>query len=110
MRTIIVVALAACTPYSISGPTTPAMAAFGASRIDVATVCVIRSSPWARAVTFIVHDGATLVGATKGDSYFCYEAEPGTHDIVSDTFDSTDHPGRARATGCSRITTTTSVR
>ena len=45
-------------------------------------------------MTFVVHDNQTLVGATKGDSYFCYEAEPGAHVIVSDTFDSTDHPGR----------------
>jgi hypothetical protein len=89
---------AACSPYSISGPTTPAIDAFGPAHTDVATVCMIRSSPWARAVTFIVHDNQTLVGATKGDSYFCYEAEPGAHEIVSDTFDSTDTPGRIRAT------------
>lgn len=86
--------VASCTPYSISGPTTPPVSAFGPARTDVGTVCVIRSSPWARAVTFIVHDNQQLVGATKGDSYFCYEAEPGQHVIVSDTFDSTDHPGR----------------
>ncbi len=83
--------LAACSPYSISGPTTPPPVA---AQADVGTICVIRSSPFARAVTFIVHDNQTLVGATKGDSYFCYEAEPGDHVIVSDTFDSTDHPGR----------------
>ncbi|HVK82658.1 MAG TPA: hypothetical protein VM513_01055 [Kofleriaceae bacterium] len=88
------VLLAACTPYSISGPRAPAIAAFGPSASDVGTVCVIRSSSWSRAVTFIVHDIQQLVGATKGDSYFCYEAEPGDHVIVSDTFDSVDHPGR----------------
>ncbi len=87
-------AMAACSPYSISGGTTPRMQAFGPSRADVGTVCVIRSSTWARAVTFVLHDNGTLVGAAKGDSYFCYEAEPGEHEIVSDTFDSTDHPGR----------------
>jgi len=85
------IVLAACTPYSISGPVTPPAAV---GHTGVATVCVVRSSPWARAVTFVVHDNQTLVGATKGDSYFCYEAAPGTHEIVSDTFDSTDHPGR----------------
>ncbi len=88
--------LAACSPYSISGATMPPISAFGPVRPEVATVCVIRSSPWARAVTFIIHDNQTIVGATKGDSYFCYEAEPGTHVIVSDTFDSTDHPGRTQ--------------
>lgn len=91
-----VLLLAACSPYSISGPTTPPISAFGPTRADVGTVCVIRSSPWARAVTFIVHDNQTIVGATKGDSYFCYEAQPGEHVIVSDTFDSTDHPGRTQ--------------
>ncbi len=94
MRTLALLALAACSPYSTSGSTTPAIPAFGPARPDVATICVIRSSPYARAVTFIVHDNQTLVGATKGDSYFCYEAEPGDHVIVSDTFDSVDNPGR----------------
>lgn len=87
-------ALAACSPYSISGATQPALMPFGSARAEVATVCVIRSSAMAQAVTFVVHDNATLVGATRGHSYFCYEAEPGEHDIVSQTFDSTDTPGR----------------
>jgi hypothetical protein len=93
-RLALVAVVAACSPYSISGGTTPAMMAFGPSRPEVGTVCVIRSSVMARAVTFVVHDNGTLVGATKGDSYFCYEAAPGEHGIVSDTFDSTDHVGR----------------
>ncbi len=90
----IAAAACSCSPYSISGATTPTMMAFGPSRAEVGTVCVIRSSTWARAVTFVVHDNQTLVGATKGNSYFCYEAAPGEHEIVSDTFDSADHPGR----------------
>ena len=90
----LVITMAACSPYSISGGTTPTMTAFGAARPEVGTVCVIRASTWARGVTFVVHDNGALVGATKGDSYFCYEAAPGEHEIVSDTFDSTDHPGR----------------
>lgn len=93
-RLAVAAVLAGCSPYSISGGTTPAMLAFGPARADVGTVCVIRSSAFARAVTFVVHDNGTLVGATKGESYFCYEAAPGVHEIVSDTFDSTDHPGR----------------
>ena len=85
---------AACSPYSISGGVQAPIAATGTARPDAGTVCVIRSSPWARAVTFVVHDNQTLVGATKGRSYFCYEAEVGPHTIVSDTFDSTDHSGK----------------
>lgn len=90
-----VLVAAACSPYSISSATQPRMAAFGAARAEVGTVCVIRSSTFAQAVTFVVHDNSTLVGATKGDSYFCYEAGVGAHAIVSDTFDGADHPGRA---------------
>jgi len=91
------VVMAACSPYSISGPTAPTVAAFGPAPTDVATICVVRSSVFAHAVTFVVHDNQTLVGATKGDSYFCYEAEPGEHVIVSDTFDPVDTPGRIHA-------------
>lgn len=90
--------LAACSPYSISGATQPNAVAFGPTRPDAGAVCVVRSSAFARGVTFIVHDNQTLVGATKGHSHFCYEAEPGEHEIVSQTFDSTDHPGRTRIT------------
>lgn len=76
----IAAAACSCSPYSISGATTPTMMAFGPSRAqEVGTVCVIRWSTWARAVTFVVHDNQTLVGATKGNSYFCYEAAPGEH-------------------------------
>lgn len=87
---------AACSPYSMSGGVQAPIAATGPARPDAGTVCVIRSSVFAQAVTFVVHDNQTLVGATKGHSYFCYEAEVGQHTIVSDTFDSTDHPGLIR--------------
>jgi hypothetical protein len=97
MRLAVAALLAgACSPYSISGSTRPTLPAFGPARAEVGTVCVIRSSMWAQAVTFIVHDNQRLVGATKGHSYFCYEAEPGVHAVVSDTFDSVDHPGRTQ--------------
>ncbi len=89
--------VAACSPYSIGGATQPVLTPFGPGRGEVATVCVIRSSMTAQAVTFVVHDNRTVVGATKGHSYFCYEAEPGEHEIVSQTFDSTDTPGQTRA-------------
>ena len=88
------VLLTGCSPYSLGGATTPPLGAFGPSRADAGTVCVVRSSPWAQAVTFVVHDNQTLVGATRGESYFCYEAEPGEHVIVSDTFDSVDRPAK----------------
>jgi hypothetical protein len=97
MRTVaLALILAGCSPYSLGGSTTAPISAFGPARADVGTICVIRSSTLAQAVTFIVHDNQQLVGGTRGHSYFCYEAEAGPHDIVSDTFDSTDSPGRTR--------------
>jgi hypothetical protein len=36
----------------------------------------------AQAVTFPVHDGSMLVGATRGPGHFCYFAEPGRHAIA----------------------------
>jgi hypothetical protein len=47
------------------------------------------------AVTFVVHDNAQLVGATKAESWFCYLAEPGSHRIVSTTGDAIDEDGTA---------------
>ncbi len=81
---------------SLTEPKTPPIAAFGpAPRTDVATVCVIRPSHLAVAVTFVVPDDRQLVGATRGESWFCYFAEPGHHHIVSSTGDSTDRDGEA---------------
>lgn len=87
-------AAVACTPYSVAHTNTPPVAAFGPSPAGVGTVCVIRPAVLAGAVTLVVHDNEQLVGATKGASYFCYVAAPGHHQLVSDTFDSTDRPGR----------------
>lgn len=88
--------LAACSPYSLREVDAPPLQAFGPSpRTDVATVCVIRPSHFAVGVTFVVHDNGQLVGATRGESYFCYEAEPGAHRIASSTGDSIDKPGSA---------------
>jgi hypothetical protein len=100
MRTRSIAALAvlaplaflSCSPYAVGTAAAPPLTAFGPSVDDVATICVILPSHWAHAVTFVVHDNEQLVGATKGESYFCYTAEPGSHLIVSETFDSTDHP------------------
>ena len=48
---------------------------------DFARVCVIRTSHLAQAVTFSTLDNGTLVGATKGPTFFCYKAEPGEHTL-----------------------------
>jgi hypothetical protein len=56
---------------------------------------VVRPSHLAVEVTFVVHDNGQLVGATRAESYFCYEAAPGEHAIVSSTGDPLDKDGTA---------------
>jgi hypothetical protein len=90
--------LLGCSPYSLAAPPSVPLAAFGPARTDVATVCVIRPSHWALAVTFVVRDDGQLVGATRGESYFCYFAQPGDHSIVSSTGDGVDWDGHAALT------------
>jgi hypothetical protein len=75
-------------------PNEAPIAAFGPASTHAATVCVVRPSHWGLAVTFVVHDDSTLVGATKGESYFCYLAEAGPHRIVSNRADSTEDFGQ----------------
>jgi hypothetical protein len=82
--------LLGCSSYTLAQPTQPPIEAFGPSSSHAATVCVIRPSHWDLTATFVVHDDAQLVGATRGESYFCYLAEPGPHRIVSARSDSPD--------------------
>jgi hypothetical protein len=88
--------LSGCSAYSLAEPKAPPVAAFGpALRAETATVCVVRPSHFAVAVTFVVRDNGQLVGATRGESYFCYEAQPGRHAIASSTGDPIDADGEA---------------
>lgn len=83
---VVAVTLAgACSPYSLGAPPeNPALVTqpFTPYVDGVASVCVIRTSRLALAVTFVVHDNDVLVGATRGPGWFCYRAEPGAHHIV----------------------------
>lgn len=85
MRTLVLVALGAtlvaCSSYGIAPPKQPVLHPFhDIAKEDFARVCVIRTNGYyARAVTFVTHDNGVLVGATKGGTYFCYQAEPGRH-------------------------------
>ncbi len=80
--------LAACTSYTLAQPTEAPISAFGPAATKAATVCVIRPSHWHLQTTFVVRDDGQLVGATQGESYFCYLAEPGPHRIVAMPSDS----------------------
>lgn len=48
------------------------------------SVCVVREAGEHDDATVPVWDNGRLVGATTGASYFCYPAEPGKHEIVSE--------------------------
>lgn len=76
----IAVLLPACAPEPEGAPA-PRTAAVGR---DVAEVCVLRPEPTASTTTFQVRDNGRLVGATRGESYFCYLAATGRHQITGD--------------------------
>lgn len=75
-------ALSACSSYATAEPRTPVVVPDTPVPQDVARVCVVRTSPLARAVAFPTRDNGVLVGATRGPTYFCYHAAPGAHDLV----------------------------
>ena len=49
----------------------------------VATICVVRPHIAGALVPILVRDDGALVGATRGEGYFCYFAEPGHHEITT---------------------------
>lgn len=73
---------AGCATYALAAPSEPPIAPFGPATRQAATVCVIRPSHWSLTTTFVVHDDAQLVGGLRGESYFCYYAQPGPHRIM----------------------------
>jgi len=77
--------LIACSPYQIGPPPADPLAVtrpFTPYLDGMASICVIRTSRLAMAVTFVVHDNDLLVGATRGPTWFCWRAEPGHHRIA----------------------------
>ncbi|HEX8795499.1 MAG TPA: hypothetical protein VF765_31330 [Polyangiaceae bacterium] len=73
---------AGCATYALAAPSEPPIAPFGPAPRQAATVCVIRPSHWSLTATYVVHDDGQLVGGLKGESYFCYFAQPGPHRIA----------------------------
>lgn len=77
--------LLACSPYTLGDPPqNPDLATrpFTPYLDSMASVCIVRTTRLAQAVTFVVHDNEVLVGATRGASYFCYRAQPGRHHVI----------------------------
>ncbi len=84
-------ALCACTGYSVTTTRTPPVHAFAQPPADHATICVFRPHGIGAAVVTPVTDNSTLVGATEGQGYFCYLAEPGEHTVqANDSFEKLD--------------------
>ena len=82
---VTLLALPACSPYQIGPPPADPLSVtrpFTPYLDGMATVCVIRTSRLAVAVTFVVHDNDLLVGATRGPTWFCWRAGPGHHRIT----------------------------
>ncbi len=84
MRVLAIALLVGCGGYGFVEPKTPPIQPFAAPPSDLAQICVLRPHILAGAVTFAVRDNGKLVGATRGASYFCYFAMPGTHQITSE--------------------------
>jgi hypothetical protein len=82
---LLVASFAACGGAACGGaraiPREPAD--LGALPNGVARVCVIRPDRIAADVTMEIRDNGRLVGATRGTTFFCYLAAPGSHQITS---------------------------
>jgi hypothetical protein len=83
----LVVAGGGCSRYWTGRPVAPPIDALGRPPAGLGQLCVVRPYWGASAVTLVVRDNGNLVGATHGPSYFCYFAEPGHHQIVSEVSD-----------------------
>lgn len=84
---LFLVAASGCSRYWVGRPTAPPIDALGRPPTGLGQLCVVRPYWGATAVTLVVRDNGTIVGATHGPSYFCYFAEPGAHRIVSEVSD-----------------------
>lgn len=81
LTTTAILLFAGCSSWKLAPADPPPPVAQDDS---VARICVLRSSSMAWAVTFPVRDNGSLVGATRGPSYFCYAAEEGRHHITTE--------------------------
>ncbi len=79
-----------CSSYGVVRVEQPVKPPFRNALVEEAEVCVLRSHNLAAAIDVfglmftVVRDNGTLVGATAKATYFCYDAAPGKHVIVSD--------------------------
>jgi hypothetical protein len=74
-----------CSAYRVAQPKQAVLHPFAPIPKDFARVCAIRTELYAAQLAFPTYDNGTLVGVTKGATFFCYEAEPGAHTIRVDS-------------------------
>ena len=74
-----------CSSYRVSQPNTAVLHPFAPIPKEFARVCAIRTEVYAAQLAFPTYDNGTLVGVTKGATFFCYQAEPGDHTIRVDS-------------------------
>jgi len=77
-------AATACGGYGVKRADNPPLQAFAAPPEGASLICMFRGHGPGVSVITPVADNRRLVGATKGASYFCYDAEPGEHVLEVD--------------------------
>ena len=82
---LLAVAAGGCSPYRVSEPSQAVLHPFAPIPQEFARVCAIRTELFAAQLAFPTYDNGTLVGVTKGATFFCYKAEPGEHTIRIDS-------------------------
>lgn len=86
---LICLAPVGCSSLRLVKADPPPVSAMGSPPPGVAQVCVLRPHWIAPSITLAVHDNGQLVGATRGDTYFCYFAGIGWHVLTTEV----DEPG-----------------
>jgi hypothetical protein len=81
---LLVLALAGCATTGSPGPTEVVAEPFGPIPPSMAQVCIVRPRDAGAIQTTRFRDNGVLVGLTRGGSFFCYFAAPGTHRIAPD--------------------------
>ncbi|WP_146651638.1 hypothetical protein [Labilithrix luteola] len=79
---VLVACLAGCSSWKLDRPAVAPVQAQTQVPPTAAKICVVRTAVLGSAVTFPTRDNRLLVGATLGNTHFCYLAEPGEHEIT----------------------------
>jgi len=95
---LLLLASAGCTSWKLSPASAPRVYPTSPVPASAAKICVVRTAVIGFAVTFPTRDNGALVGATRGETYFCYLAEPGLHEITIEA-DEVEHAALSAEAG-----------